>query len=474
MNNFSDARVLRGWETPAERLVSEGGIFSATRQFSIVSGSLAATYGAQSASDAQKSNEASVTQSNASNLILDLIARGAPIPTSIGSGRSRINFPAHLVGQSSAVLPYYFGGAESGLGNAATDLFNASFGLDSTRRSVPTSNLARYADPVSGEANAARDRALLTSLRSQLAAAGNSRFGNGPRIRERIAILENRLRGATPPEQRSGINPGVGDAMSKIIRDYQAQVAEYQPEFESGNRLISDVFSGELTNQMLGEAAPVQEARIKLANVEKDAGIEALQDKLNEIRTIQGRKGYSGDSSASQRLEFDARRRIGTDSARAMGAAQLTNAQQTQAIQGQGRDLMFRSLDVPYNRAQQSINLSNLPTTAAQQRFSAALSPFQFFRTSPASFNAQPAPERSSVPSDAQIALTALGRGNELAARAYLQNRGQNLAGTLPAEYGGAGSLPNNSSYFGGAYGGAAAAGDGFDDASEYFGSLGL
>ncbi len=394
--------------------------------FGIGSSVVGGILGSNSQRDAQHATERSVTNTNASNLILDLIARGGTIPASIGSGRNKINFPASLVGQSSAVLPYYFGGAESGLGNAATDLFNASYGLDSTRTSVPTSSLARYANPITGAQNLARDQNLLRQLKAQQASGGRNAFGGVDKdLVNRIATLESRLKAATPNAERSGINPGIGQAIADQVRQYQQQIGEFQPAFEQGNELINNVASGGVTDQMLAEAKPVQDARIQLANMEKDAGISALQDKLNEIKAIQQRKGYSGDSTASQRLEFDARRRIGTDAARAIGGANLTNAQQTEQIQGAGRDLQLRSLDLPVNRAKQSVDLSNLPANAAQQRFQAALAPFQFFRTGPPQLNVAGQPPVSSVPSTGQILATAGGRVGELASAGFLNNWGR-------------------------------------------------
>lgn len=387
--------------------------------FGLGSSVIGGILGSNSAKSAQNASERNVTTTNASNLILDLIARGGMIPASIGQGRNKINFPASLVGQSSAVLPYYFGGTEAGLGNAATDLFNASFGLGSTQTTTPSSSLARYANPITGAQNLARDQDLLRRLSAKPAAQRSKDEIN------RIATLESRLKAATPAVTRSGINPGIGQAISDQVKAYQAQVGEFQPAFEQGNELVNNVASGEITDQMLAEAKPVQDARIQLANMEKDAGITALQDKLNEIKAIQGRKGYSGDSTASQRLEFDARRKIGTDAARAIGGANLTNAQQTEQIQGQGRDLQLRSLDLPYNRARQSIDLSNLPTSAAQQRFQAALAPFQFFRTGPGNFNVAPQAPVSSVPSTGQILATGGSRAGEVLSAGFLNNWGR-------------------------------------------------
>jgi len=440
---------------------------------SIVSGSLGAVMGSNAQRDAARRNEASVTGTNAANVGLDLVSRGAAAPRGIGSGRGRFLLPASVVGTSSAVLPYYFGASESNLANASTDLFNASFGLDSTHSEVPTASNARYVGS-GATANIAADRAALARAEAELTSLGTgsaNRAARG-RVRERINELRNQLVGATAPQSRSGVNPGVGTAINDMIARDAGIVAGYEPQVAAGDQLISDLYSGDVTDAMLAEAKPVQDSRIRLANMERDAGIEALQDKLNEIRTIQAKKGFTGDSLAQQRLEFDARRRIGTDSARARGGAELENAQETQRIQGAGRDLQFRSLDVPFNRAGQRINLANLPAQSAQQRFSAAMAPMNFFRIGGANFQVQGPPERSSVPSAGQIALTGLGSANSTLGRAVLDRYGRptNTTPTMPPVVEG----PNGQSYFntGSSYQpvvGAAAAAGGAAASSQWY-----
>lgn len=383
---------------------------------SILSGTLGAVLGAKSQKDATQATERNVQATNAANILLDIMARGGTIPAQIGG----IKMPAELVGKSSAVLPYYFGGAESDMASAAVQMFNASLGGDYDAGTTTVRD-PRYADPVNGAQNEAADRRRLAQLENEV--RGRDGVADwlvpalGEEKRRQIAVLQARLNKTTTS---TNVRPDTGAALQNMIRHGEGIVDKYEPQVEAGDQLISDVFSGDVTRAMLDEAAPVQASRIKLANMEKDAGIEALQDKLNEIRTIQAKKGFTGDSLTKHRLEFDARRRIGTDSARAMGGAELENASETARIKGAGRDLQFKSLDAPFNRAGQRLNLDNLPTLTAQQRFSAAMAPMQFFRTGGANFQVQGPPERSSVPGAGQIALTGLGSAGATVGRALL------------------------------------------------------
>jgi hypothetical protein len=77
---------------------------------------------AQAQEDANAKNLRGARETNVANLALNLTSRGAPIALD-RFGRPII--PRSVEGSESAILPYYFGGAEKQLGQDALDNYNA-------------------------------------------------------------------------------------------------------------------------------------------------------------------------------------------------------------------------------------------------------------------------------------------------------------------------------------------------------------
>lgn len=219
---------------------------------------------------------------------------------------------------------------------------------------------------------------------------------------------------------------------------FNAIAAGYRPSFEAGSRVVEGIFDDSITDQELAEARPVFDARLKLAGARRDSGLEALQEKLNEIRAIQGRKGFTGDSSAGNRLRFDATRKVYGDAAVDASSAELQNALEARAIRSGGTARKIAGLDIPIRRATQEFQLEDLPSATLRDRAQSNISVFNPFRLAGGFQPIQRPPTVEAVPGAAQLALqgvAALGSavGNYFAGGNYFRDPNQQPQYGAPA-----------------------------------------
>lgn len=165
------------------------------------------------------------------------------------------------------------------------------------------------------------------------------------------------------------------------LAGYRNIVGEYAPAIAGNRQLVDDLASGRVTDQMLAEAKPAMVERVAGAEANRNAGIESLQETLNQIDDIQAGKGFSGDTSGNQMLKFNARRAIGDKAATDLHSALLANALTKQSIRDQGRQMRLGAVNLPAQLAQSDINLAQLPGAAAASRNNTSQTPFTFFRT---------------------------------------------------------------------------------------------
>ncbi len=121
-------------------------------------------------------------------------------------------------------------------------------------------------------------------------------------------------------------------------------------------------------------------ARIKLAGARKDASLQALENKLNEIKAIQGRKGYTGDSLGSQRIRFDATRKILGDAAIDQSTAELQNSIDSANIRRGGIQRRLASGNLPIDQAMREGQFAGLPGQILRQNAEDNISIFNPFR----------------------------------------------------------------------------------------------
>ncbi len=170
------------------------------------------------------------------------------------------------------------------------------------------------------------------------------------------------------------------DANAQSIGDLRAASERYRGAFDQARQDALGVFDGSVTDEELAAAQPVAAARIKLANAKKDAGLEALQEKLNEIKAIQNRKGYSGDSLASSRLRFDATRKVLGDAAIDRSNAELANAMETAGIRRSGIQRRLSSGNLPLDQLRRETQFADMPGENLRSRAESNISIFNPFR----------------------------------------------------------------------------------------------
>lgn len=232
---------------------------------------------------------------------------------------------------------------------------------------------------------------------------------------------------------------------------YKQAIGEYQPMLDASRGTLADIFNGNLTDARLEYFRPVGEARETVAATQKQGVLQGLQERLNALNADSARAGYTGTGSFGQNRLLNAT--IGArQQAAGLGAyANLENAMDRRGIQDQGANLKIASMDLPYQQAQQALNLEMLPMTQVQQNFSRSLAPFEFFRMGQGNFQYAPLPQVQAVPSAAQIGLTgAAAAANQLgsyyANRGAMNNAQQYQAGTYGT------TLPSNFSSLGSNY----------------------
>jgi hypothetical protein len=311
-----------------------------------VSGTVGAVLSSDSAENANRTNRRNARDTNTTNVILNMLARGGTIDAATAH---RLGLPDNLVGQSSAVLPYYLSDIEQSTGMQAGALTNAIQSL--------------YASPE----------------------------------------LE--------------------------MADYQRILGKYQPGFDANQQFATDIATGAETNKILGEAAPVFQARTDVATGKKNAALESLKETLNDIDAIQARKGYTGDTFGNRLLKFNARRSIATQGADDLGQAALQNAIEKAGLQQSGRQMRLNNVNLGDTLSRSDISRRALPGTATAQRFNTSLGPLQFFNIGPHQFTPfQNLPNQNPETSPWQLAAQgAAGVGNT-ALNYYLQNNLQRNA----------------------------------------------
>lgn len=225
----------------------------------------------------------------------------------------------------------------------------------------------------------------------------------------------------------------------------QGIVNQYLPILDQARGTVAGIYDNSLTEEELEFNRPVAESRIKLAGARRDAGLDALQETLNSIKAIQARKGFTGDSLASQRLGFDARRKVYGDAAVDMSSAELQNAMEARSTRQSGINRKLASLNLPTALAQSRLNLEEQPAEQVSASFNRRLQPFQFFRMGQNNFQAQALPKVDPVASPWQTvanstAATGQAVGNYFLGGSYFNPSASNSSGspyfTKQANYG--------------------------------------
>ena len=192
---------------------------------------------------------------------------------------------------------------------------------------------------------------------------------------------------------------------STPLSTFQAATAGLAPAQANANNLTNQVFNGGVTNGMLGNAAPVQAARMATA---RSSSMDALHKTLDEIDAQQASRGITGDSYGNRLLSFQAGKSAGDS----IGAANLQNLQETADIKNYGNyTLPLQNMQLPYAMSQQAGNMAFLPQDQYLQSISQRMQPFNMLKigyTGPFQYQPLPTPGPGAF-SGAANALASLG-----------------------------------------------------------------
>jgi hypothetical protein len=188
---------------------------------------------------------------------------------------------------------------------------------------------------------------------------------------------------------------------------------------------VEDIYNGGLEKEAIANQQPVNQGRQAVAN----SSLTALAQTLNDIKAINARKGYSGDSFGTRLLQFNARKNQGEE----MAQANLANAIDERGIHNQAMLARINNVGLPYAQSQQALRQATLPTDTLLDQQARRQQLFNNFRIGTNQFQYSPLPQVQPVASTGQIVGQAIASG----ASAY---GGYMAAGNAANTYAGAGN----------------------------------
>jgi hypothetical protein len=213
-----------------------------------------------------------------------------------------------------------------------------------------------------------------------------------------------------------------GQPIDLTLEEYQAMVDGMDPAVEGGNDLINGIYNGQLEAERMAALNPVLQAREQAAQADAAAIDLALQEENNRIMAADAAKGYVGGSSFVNNRLLAATLAARQQAARAKAAAALTNAGDVRTLKEAGVDLRLKSLDLPVNRVNRLMELSQAPAAGLARRQQLAMDALGFFRLNPGTPPQAQAFTAPATPSMGAVIASGLAQagGSTLS---YLQNQ---------------------------------------------------
>ena len=202
---------------------------------------------------------------------------------------------------------------------------------------------------------------------------------------------------------------GVYDATGALTPEeqlarYQETVDSLNPAAEGAARTVNDLYSGATERAQMEAQAPVSSARLAMGEARKNAALESLAQTVNEIKAINARKGFSGDSYGNRLLEFEARRRGNTEASLATAGAGLENAMDERSLRNAAISMRLNNTGLPSVMRRQAVGDLDLAESGLADRTARRQSLFSPFRIGPGSFRYAPLPMVGPVAGTGQIA----------------------------------------------------------------------
>ena len=218
------------------------------------------------------------------------------------------------------------------------------------------------------------------------------------------------------------------DALTQLPPEERlAQLEGVASMFDKTRKVAGDavgaVFDGTMTQEELTNMEGLKAARLGEAQVVRQSGKEALEEQLKSINAGQRSRGFSGDSLAQNQLEFDARRKIGTDAAMVEARAKIQNEQGDAAIRNSGVGRRLANVNAPNQLMESTIAAESAASRGLMREQEQAMSGFnRFMFEQPGTYNPTPLPTVQPIAGNGAIfgtALSGLGKAGTQAATLY-------------------------------------------------------
>lgn len=223
---------------------------------------------------------------------------------------------------------------------------------------------------------------------------------------------------------------GLGSPEEQYLRA-QADLAEYEPQFQAGTDLVGEIYSGEVTDRQLAAAKPVMAARTAAAAGQKTSLLQAVQEVLNRIKAQS--PGAAG--TFAQKMQLNALAPGLQAAANVEAQAAIDNAEEEQAIRNMRDTLGLQYLNVPLQRAREQVALRLVPTEALAQAYGSQVSPLSLFNIGvgkPPQIT--PLPTAGPIPGIGQIVASGVGQLANTAGNYYANHQYANRLNDMYAQ----------------------------------------
>ena len=167
---------------------------------------------------------------------------------------------------------------------------------------------------------------------------------------------------------------------AEMMAKYQAIVDSEQKNIAAGDKLISDIFSGNMEREALAQNAPVEAARLAMAETGRE-GIEAARGAQEAaLSAEEAAKGYIGTGSFAQNRRLASTIPFFQQAAGQVAGANLANAAEVAKIQEAQRQTRIGAINMPLQRAAGKVSLAQLPASALSGYAGIRQAPLNFWK----------------------------------------------------------------------------------------------
>lgn len=245
-------------------------------------------------------------------------------------------------------------------------------------------------------------------------------------------------------------------SLSDSVGRFRTSADEFRPALDQSEEIGKSILSGEAGQQLIDLRKPVYEARNRAVATSKQGMQDAIAESLNRMEAMQRGRGFSGSSTAGDKVGASIRRDIARDVAGQQGAVDVANADDASRTAIAARDERMRAalnglvqqlLTGRFNFETAPMDAALRNTIAPVNMFTQAVSPY--IRA-----NQPPVYMKKALPSNSQLNAgfmadqsRAIGSLAETALSMYL---GGGLGGIMGGMGGGGGAAAPPASSVGG------------------------